>query len=164
MENQGNSKKTWELINRIRGKQHRQLKPMFIIDNEKITNSRNIANEFNKYFVSLASNLNNGYNEIGEFEINQIPSFHDYLPNSNPSSMYMSECTTEEISTIITELKNGKASDIPIRVIKKTSHVISPILCALYNRYMNEGIFPDELKVGKISPIYKKESEELLNY
>ena len=35
MENQGNSKKTWELINRIRGKQHRKLKPMFIIDNEK---------------------------------------------------------------------------------------------------------------------------------
>ena len=30
---------------------------------------------------------------------------------------------------------------------------------------MNEGIFPDELKVGKISPLYKKESEELLeNY
>ena len=51
---------------------------MFIIDNEIITNRRNIANEFNKYFVSLASNLNNGYNEIGELEINQIPSFHDY--------------------------------------------------------------------------------------
>ena len=65
----------------------------------------------------------------------------------------MSECTTEAISTLITELKNGKASDIPIHVI------------ALYNRYMNEGIFPDELKVGKISPIYKKVSEELLeNY
>ena len=62
--------------------------------------------------------------------------------------MYMSECTSKEISTIITELKNGKGSDIPIHVIKKTSHVISTILCALYNRYMNEGIFPDELKVG----------------
>ena len=48
-------------------------------------------------------------------EINQIPCFHDYLFNSNPSSMYMSECTTEEISTIITEFKNGKASDIPIQ-------------------------------------------------
>ena len=47
-------------------------------------------------------------------------------------------------------------------LLKKTSHVISPILCALYKRYMNEGIFPDEIKVGKISPIYKKESEELL--
>ena len=86
------------MIYKIRGKQHRQLKPMFIIDNEKITNRRNIANEFNKYFVSLASNLNNGYNEIGELEIIQIPSFHDYLPN--PSSMYMSECTTQEISTV----------------------------------------------------------------
>ena len=65
----------------------------------------------------------------------------------------MSECTTEEISTIITELKNSKASDIPIHVIKKTSHVISPIFlfyvhCTI--EYMNEGIFPDELKVGKI--------------
>ena len=68
---------------------------MFIIDNEKITNHRNIANEFNKYFVSLASNLNNEYNEIGKLEINHIPSFHDYLPNSNPSGTYMSECTTE---------------------------------------------------------------------
>ena len=30
---------------------------------------------------------------------------------------------------------------------------------------MNEGIFPDELKEGLISPIYKKVSEELLeNY
>ena len=67
---------------------------------------------------------------MSKTNINQIPSFHDYLPNSIPSSMYMSECTTEKISTIITELKNGKASDIPIHVIKKTSHVISPILCA----------------------------------
>ena len=68
-------------------------------------------------FFSLASNLNNEYNEIGELEINQIHSFHDNLPNSNPFSMYMSECTTEDNSTIITELKNGKASDI--HVIKK---------------------------------------------
>ena len=30
---------------------------------------------------------------------------------------------------------------------------------------MNEGVFPDQLKKGKITPIYKKEDEELLeNY
>ena len=106
MENQGNSKKTLELINRIRGKQHRQLKPMFIIDNEKITNRRNIANEFNKYFVSLASNLNNGYNEIGELENNQIASFHDYLPNPYPSSMYMSKKMVKLVTYPYMLLKN----------------------------------------------------------
>ena len=164
-ENKGDSKKTWELINKIRGKQRRQLKPMFLINNEKITNRRVIANEFNKYFVSLASNLNKGYNEIGELEMIPIPSFLDYLPNSNLSSMYMSECTDTEVSQIIFELKNGKASDIPVHVIKNSSKIISPILTSMYNKCINEGKFPEELKTGKITPIYKKESEELLeNY
>ena len=34
------------------------MKPLFVIDNQKITNRRIIANKFNDYFVSLASNLN----------------------------------------------------------------------------------------------------------
>ena len=164
-ENKGNSKKTWELINKIRGKQQHQLKPMFLIDNEKITNRRTIANEFNKYFASLASNLNTAYNEIGEVTISPLPSFHDYLPSSNSSSIYLNYCSPEEVDNIIRELKNGKASDIPIHVIKQSSRVISPVLCVLYNRCMKDGIFPDELKIGKISPIYKKDNKELLeNY
>ena len=69
---------------------------MFTIDNEKITNRRIIANEFNKYFVSLSSNLNEAYSEIGELEINPIPSFYDYLPNSNLSSIYMGDCRAVE--------------------------------------------------------------------
>ena len=35
----------------------------------------------------------------------------------------------------------------------------------LYNQCIDTGTFPDELKIGKISPIYKKDNEELLeNY
>ena len=77
----------------------------------------------------------------------------------------MGDCTPNEIMKIISELQNGKASDIPIHVIKKSSRFISPILSVLYNKCINDGIFPNELKVGKISPIYKKDKEELLeNY
>ena len=125
---------------------------MFTIDNEKITNRRIIANEFNKYFVSLASNLNEVYSVIGELEINPIPIFYDYLPNSNLSSIYMGDCTPDKIMKIISELQNGKASDIQIHVIKKSSRFIYPILSVLYNKCINDGIFPNELKVGKISP------------
>ena len=82
-EKSGDMKKTWELINSIRGKGKRQIKAQFIIDNEKITNRRVIANEFNKYFVSLATNLNEAYNEIGELTVNSIPSFADYLQKTN---------------------------------------------------------------------------------
>ena len=165
LETKGNSKKTWELINRIRGKQQRQIKPLFTIDNEKVTNRRIIANEFNKYFVSLASNLNEAHNELGELAINRLPSFCDYLARSSASSIYMHECTPDEVRKIISELKNGKSSDIPIHVIKRSSNIISNLLSVLYNECMKDGIFPDDLKIGRISPIYKKDDEELLeNY
>ena len=122
---------------------------------------RIIANEFNKYFVSLASKLNDAV------IIENLPprTFDDLMPTLNLGSMFMSECTQYKVSKIISELKNGKSSDIPITVIKKTSDIISPILALHFNYLMSIGKFPDELKLGKITPIYKKDNEELLeNY
>ena len=59
----------------------------------------------------------------------------------------------------------GKASDIPIKLVKRSTHVISPILRKYFNILMQLGKFPDELKIGKISPIYKKDNAELfVNY
>ena len=57
----GDSKKTWQIINEIRGKKRREIKHNFVIDNERVTSRRVIANEFNKYFASIASNLNEAY-------------------------------------------------------------------------------------------------------
>jgi hypothetical protein len=50
-------------------------------------------------------------------------------------------------------------------VIKRSSNIISPLLSVLYNECIKDGIFQDDLKIGRISPIYKKDDEELLeNY
>ena len=111
----GDSKKTWEIINNLRGKSRRQIKPSFIIDKERVTNRRIIANEFNKYFASIASNLNETHrNRPGP---STLPSFTDYLPSSCPNSIYLQECDYLEIIEIIHELKNGKSSDIPIHIL-----------------------------------------------
>ena len=160
----GDSKKTWQIINELRGKKRREIKPNFVIDSERVTNRRVIANEFNKYFASIASNMNEVYS--GDYlRINSLPSFTDYLPTSIPSSIYLKECDYHEIIEIISELKNGKSSDIPIHVVKKSSAVIAPYLVQYFNQCMQEGYFPCELKTGRISPIYKKEDEQLLeNY
>ena len=159
----GDRKKMWELINELRGKSRREIKPQFIIDNVKIVNRRAIANEFNKYFVSIATKMN--HDSIGNVNISGIPDFTTYLPSSSMSSIFLHDCNLEEISTIISELQNGKSSDIPITLIKQSSNIISPILEKLYNKCMHAGVFPEELKVGRISPIYKKDNEELMeNY
>ena len=45
--------------------------------------------------------------------------FDDFMPTSNSVSML--ECTQYGVSKIISELKNGKSSEILISVIKITS-------------------------------------------
>ena len=66
---------------------------------------------------------------------------------------------------IISDLDNNKASDLPIRVVKKCAHIIAPVLAQYFNVLMGIGMFPDILKVGKITPIFKKGSpEDLGNY
>ena len=55
-----------------------------------------------------------------------MPSFTDYLSNTNTSSIYLSDCTSEEVLNVISELQNGKSSDVPIHVVKASSKIISP--------------------------------------
>ena len=163
-EHEGDLKKTWQVINEIRGIRKSSIKPSFIIDNKRIYERRIIANEFNKYFVSLASNMNDESSQSTTTRDDNI-SFNKFLKNSPVNSIYLNDCTCDEISNIISELDTGKSSDIPIRIIKKASKIISPILMPLINKNMKNGNFPDELKVGRISPIYKKDNEELFkNY
>ena len=77
----------------------------------------------------------------------------------------MYDCNTEEVHQIINDFQNGKSSDIPIKVIKRVANTISPILSQYYNILLAHGIFPDHLKVGKITPVFKKGDSELLeNY
>ena len=77
----------------------------------------------------------------------------------------MSPSTVDEINEIIQNFKNDKASDISIFVLKKCSAFISGKLGRFINSFMNEGCFPDILKIGKITPIFKKDDPQKLgNY
>ena len=110
--------------------------------------------------VSLASNMNLSVTDDISISGSQIPSFISYMGRSQESSMYLSNCTTEEIEQIIKDLENGKASDIPIKLIKRSSDVISPFLAQYFNDFMKKGEFQDLLKIGKITPVYKKDDQE----
>ena len=111
----------------------------------------------------MASKLNiDAYSEV---PITSFPSFESYMSRSSESSIFLEDCDEAEVSNIILELQNVKASDIPIIVIKAARIVISPYLSKLYNIGIASGIFPDVLKTSKITPIYKKGNKELIeNY
>ena len=158
-------RKTWGLINDLRGKSKTPTKPSFVIGNERITCRRNIATKFNEYFVSLASNLNASIEFQDGLPVSGILPFSHYLSNKVESSIYLYDTCSLEIEDIIKEFENGKASDIPTILIKKSAKIISPTLARLYNFYMNAGNFPEIFKIGKINPIFKKGNKEVMeNY
>ena len=91
--------------------------------------------------------------------------YRQFMPTPTPNSIFFSDCTEYEVEQIISKLENGKSSDFPIRVIKKLSNILTPVLTAHFNSAMAEGTFPSILKIGKITPIFKKDDEQLLeNY
>ena len=158
-------KKTWKIINELRGNSKNVMKPSFIIDKKRITDRRIIADAFNKYFTSIATKLNEGIQPESLLGQHQLPTFFQFMNPSNKQSIVMLDCDTDEISNIINDFKNGKSSDIPISVVKRSSRIIAPLLSKYYNILMREGIFPDVSKTAKVTPIFKKDDAELLeNY
>ncbi len=98
-------------------------------------------------------------------KLSPLTPFTEFLTQSNKCNIFLEDCTISEIEGIIDGLENNKASDIPISIIKRSSPVISPVLVRVINLCMKRGEFPNTLKVGKITPIFKKGDAELIeNY
>ena len=77
--------------------------------------------------------------------------------------MYMEPCNETEIIETIRELDASKASDIPAKVLKKCSNLIAKQTSGYFNYFLQTGVFPDCLKLGKITPIYKKGDQQLFD-
>ena len=163
---QGDLKKTWSLINELRGKTKQNIKASFVINGELVEDRRQISNEFNQFLASVTKKLNA---KLCSSTLNQtVPrsdAFQCFLKNRVNSSIYMSPTSVDEIHEIIQNFKNDKASDISIFVLKKYSGFISGKLSRFINNFMNDGCFPEILKIGKITPIYEKDDPQKLgNY
>ena len=154
-ENKSNMKKLWKGIKDIIS-----LKPgkgdtfSHLINEEgtKVTDPVTIANDFNEYFTTVAGEITKKIPKIPKSPL-------AYLSNPNLDSLFLSPCTPNEVSETIQSLKNGKSSGpncIPIRLLKVLNSHISIELSVLINESFLTGIFPEQLKIAKVIPIFKK--------
>ena len=77
----------------------------------------------------------------------------------------MRPITPIEIKNMIDDLKdNGnKVNSVATSVLQDSKHIITPILCHLINLFVQQGYFPDNLKTGCITPIFKTGDREKVN-
>ena len=122
-EKNGDMKKTWKIINELRGKAKTPVKPSFIINGELIQDRRKIANEFNIFFTSIAEDMNKqlASDDLLILYTPNIPNFDSYMNSKTHGSIYLSDCTASKIEVIINDFKNEKSSDIAVCIIKTIS-------------------------------------------
>ena len=131
----------------------------FMINNEIIENDIRISNEFNNYFVSVGSTL------ASKINVNSCNPL-DYI-HSNVQSMAIPNYYENDITLTINSLQNSSPgwNTIPTLIAKHVIHCYIKPLVFLINQSLIEGVFPDELKLAKVIPLFKAGSSmELSNY
>ena len=87
--------------------------------------------------------------------VNVNPLF--YLKNRSPNTFFMGPIIDKDIESAILSLKNcNGVHTISTLVLKESIPVLSEPLSYIFNLCIKQGYFPKELKIGCITPIYKK--------
>ena len=159
-ENEGNIKETWKTINNAIKSKQKSNNRIKLIENDIAVEGQNVPNSFINYFTGIASKLTS-----------QLPSptknATSYLKNRINKTFFMNPIKRDETSKAVTKLKyNGKGSKtISTLVLKDNKNRISEILTHILNICVTAGYFPNELKTGCITPIYKNGSKsDIKNY
>jgi hypothetical protein len=131
------------------------------IDGNTISDRQEIANVFNKYFLTVAKNINMKQNALNNRNLDSTTPLHFLTqsfkhPFPNIKLKYVS---TKEIEKIIKLLKpkNSFGYDgISTKLIKISSSFISSPLTHICNKSLSSGIFPDRMKYAVVKPLFKK--------
>ncbi len=156
-----NLRKTWKTINSIIGRNKKSNTQTNFIDSNgcAISDPQVISEEFNNFFVNIGPKLASTIKTDGKC-------YHDYLKTPSNSNMYMKPIVKEEVVKIIDSFNQNKSAghdNIGNFIVKRIANEISVPLTKIFNMSIRTGIFPDELKVAKVIPIYKKESPEIFS-
>ena len=156
--NCANLKYTWNILHNLLGKTPSKLPSHVSVNGKKVADPKVIANAFNSYFVN-SGRFNN---------IETNGSFHDYLGDNLPESLFLLPTDKDEILKVSKQMKNKHSSGLdgfsPF-FTKKIIHCITEPLCHIFNSSFSSGIFPNAMKVSKVIPVFKKgNSCELSNY
>ena len=128
------------------------------MNDEVISDNLKIANAFNDYFVSIGAELSKN-----------ITSTIDPLSFVTPiqNSMFMPELSENEVKTVILDLNNSAAGwdNFPTFVAKKCVDGYLTPLTKIINKSISQGIFPSELKLARVIPIFKSnDKQNISNY
>ena len=156
-----NTRKLWQTINHVIRKSNNKTET---IDKLKINNIAEyrgevIVEEMAHYFANVGQTFAGKIKPSNRSEL-------DYLKQipPNPLTIYLNPVTTIEISRILDKLlpKNSCGVDnINNKLLKELKSQLLVPLEQIFNRSLEEGIFPERMKTAKVIPLYKGNGRDL---
>ena len=134
---------------------------IFRADSREISNPKEIANFFCKYFTNTGPNL-----------ASKIPlsekSHNSFLPPKLVNSIFLDAVTEQEIIGMCSNCRSGTAvgyENISMNLIKDSIDIIiSPLTCII-NLSITSGIVPKQLKIARVIPLFKSGEQDIFtNY
>ncbi|KAI5640470.1 reverse transcriptase (RNA-dependent DNA polymerase) domain-containing protein [Phthorimaea operculella] len=147
-------KEIWTVVNKHKNKKNNNITSKIILKNNErlISRPKDIADIFVDTF-NLSCNTN----------LAQQPQEAQSLLTSSvkrvDTDMTLRMTNKTEITNIVKNMAPKRSSgydDIPNSIIKDNIDCLSEPLTYFFYLCLNQGIFPDQLKIAKIVPIYKK--------
>ena len=142
---------------------------MLVEGNEIVNNDRKIATIMNKYFMNITKHMNLKVNKISHREelVNILDTFKNHMSVQriklatfhSYSILKFSKITESEVRKEILNLSSKKITkngNIPAKILKKCVDIYIKEITFIINDFIENGIFPDDLKLADISPILKR--------
>ena len=135
----------------IQQKKKHELPTEFIWNDRIITDLDEIVNKFNTYFINIGHSLSE--------QIHATRSSDEYLGNRTNTICNFTEVTEECIDSIIKNMKSKSSTgydNISNKLVKSAKAVLIKPLTLSMNQIIHTGEFPNQLKIAKIKPVFKK--------
>lgn len=163
-EDRGNPNRFWKTIKNLFPLKAAptSISKTFDIDGTSTTDNQAIAEAFCKFFSSIASKL-----KSQSFLAKNL-SWKSVWKNTQRD---VNEFQFKEVSelSVLKKLKKLKRKcamgidNIPASFLKDTALVIAQPLACIINLSLKTGVFPEDLKLARVTPIYKSGSRDLFN-
>ena len=138
--------------------------------NEIVNDDGKISTIMNRYFTNITKHMKLKENKISHREelMNILDTFKNHksvqrikLANFHSySTLNLSKVTESEVREEILNLSSKKATkngDIPAKILKKRVSIYIKEITFIINDCIENGVFPDDLILADVSPIFKKE-------
>ena len=157
-EHKGDVRSTWKVLNMALGSKSKETNFNTLnVKGKEISDLKEIANALNSHFCTTAKRVWEQSTQSQIKDATDLATFESFISQMPKTTKIFKfrKVTPGEVTKAIAKLKNSRVVVIPSRFLKDASSRTAFLLASIFSESLEIGVFPDNLKLARISAIFK---------